>query len=300
MWCIPELNDEFIERMMDILEIYERDYNVREPVICFDEKNKQLTAHTREPLPASPGSPERYDYEISSQIDMIKKNLQELAKIAKSISVEEDSSKVQNLKEEERRKIDDTISKISSLKEHTIVKEAEIDEYQRHFSNVKIREGQIVEIGMIELKAFRNVESMIIEIQPEYKKSFFEFWKSNPDYSSVISISGDQINEYEDVVQNDGKIQAYFFKTRKGVPVGHHGIWQVNHSSASSILLKIECKDVGGDSFLGNGPTETILLSIKVTIVEKNEESLKKGKELLNDILDIIERQLRRLRSFQS
>lgn len=63
MWCIPELNDEFIERMMDILEIYERPYNVQEPVICFDEKNKQLTAHTREPLPVKPGSPERYDSE---------------------------------------------------------------------------------------------------------------------------------------------------------------------------------------------------------------------------------------------
>jgi hypothetical protein len=63
MWCIPELTDEFIERMMDILEIYERPYNVREPVICFDEKNKQLTAHTREPIPATPGSEERYDSE---------------------------------------------------------------------------------------------------------------------------------------------------------------------------------------------------------------------------------------------
>jgi hypothetical protein len=63
MWCIPELNDEFIERMMDILEVYERPLNVREPVICFDEKNKQLTSHTREPIPAAPDSPERYDSE---------------------------------------------------------------------------------------------------------------------------------------------------------------------------------------------------------------------------------------------
>jgi hypothetical protein len=140
----------------------------------------------------------------------------------------------------------------------------------------------------------------IIKIQPEYKKSFLEFWKSNPDYSFAISVSGDQINEYEDVVQNDGKILAYFFKTRKGVPVGNHGIWQVGHSSASSVLLKIECKDIGGDYFLGNGPTETTLLSIKVTVVEKEKVSLEKGTELLRDILDIIERQLRRLRSLKS
>lgn len=63
MWCIPELTDEFIERMMDILEIYERPYNPKIPVICFDEKSKQLIAHTREPVPAKPGAPERYDSE---------------------------------------------------------------------------------------------------------------------------------------------------------------------------------------------------------------------------------------------
>jgi hypothetical protein len=42
------------------------------------------------------------------------------------------------------------------------------------------------------------------------------------------------------------------------------------------------------------------LLSIKVTVVEKEKVSLEKGKELLRDILDIIERQLRRLRSLKS
>jgi transposase len=63
MWCIPELTDTFIERMMDILEVYERPYNPQEPVICFDEKSMQLLAHVREPIPAGPGTPERYDSE---------------------------------------------------------------------------------------------------------------------------------------------------------------------------------------------------------------------------------------------
>ena len=63
MWCIPELTDKFIERMLDILEIYEKPYNQREPVICFDEKSKQLLAHKRNPLPAKPGIPQRYDSE---------------------------------------------------------------------------------------------------------------------------------------------------------------------------------------------------------------------------------------------
>lgn len=63
MWCIPELTEVYIERMMDILELYERPYNPKVVIICFDEKSKQLLAHTRNPLPAKPGMPERYDSE---------------------------------------------------------------------------------------------------------------------------------------------------------------------------------------------------------------------------------------------
>ncbi|MBU7028586.1 MAG: hypothetical protein HXS48_16750 [Theionarchaea archaeon] len=63
MWCIPKLTDKFIERMIDILEIYERPYNPKIPVICFDEKSTQLLAHKRDPLPLKPGMPERYDSE---------------------------------------------------------------------------------------------------------------------------------------------------------------------------------------------------------------------------------------------
>lgn len=63
MWCIPKLTHEFIKKMMDILELYERDYNPEIPVICFDEKSVQLLAHIRTPLPMKPGMPQRYDSE---------------------------------------------------------------------------------------------------------------------------------------------------------------------------------------------------------------------------------------------
>ena len=63
MWCIPELTEVYIERMLDILELYERPYNPKKVIICFDEKSKQLLAHKRNPLPAKPGMPERYDSE---------------------------------------------------------------------------------------------------------------------------------------------------------------------------------------------------------------------------------------------
>ena len=49
--------------MEDILSVYKREFNPDEPLICMDEKSKQLTAETRRPIPAAPGRPARYDYE---------------------------------------------------------------------------------------------------------------------------------------------------------------------------------------------------------------------------------------------
>ncbi len=49
--------------MEDVLDVYTRRIDPRHPFVCFDESNKQLVAETREPLPAEPGKPERYDYQ---------------------------------------------------------------------------------------------------------------------------------------------------------------------------------------------------------------------------------------------
>lgn len=38
MWCIPNVTPEFIEKMEDVLEIYEKPYDPFEPVVCLDEK----------------------------------------------------------------------------------------------------------------------------------------------------------------------------------------------------------------------------------------------------------------------
>lgn len=48
MWCVAALDDEYIERMEEILSLYEKDYNEREPVVCFDEKPVQLLEDIRE------------------------------------------------------------------------------------------------------------------------------------------------------------------------------------------------------------------------------------------------------------
>jgi len=48
MWCIAELNDEYIEAMEDVLEVYERPLSAEEPVVCVDEKPVTLHQDVRE------------------------------------------------------------------------------------------------------------------------------------------------------------------------------------------------------------------------------------------------------------
>jgi len=63
MWCISEINQEFRERMYDILDLYEESYDPRYPVIGIDEKPKQLLEDKRQPLSMKLGHREKCDYE---------------------------------------------------------------------------------------------------------------------------------------------------------------------------------------------------------------------------------------------
>ena len=63
MWCIGKLTGEYRQRMYDLLDLYARPFRLREPVICLDEKSKQLLKDSRLPLPIRPGMPVRQDYE---------------------------------------------------------------------------------------------------------------------------------------------------------------------------------------------------------------------------------------------
>jgi len=51
MWCIAEITPEYRERMYRLLDLYEEEYNPEYPVICIDEKSKQLIEETRRPIP---------------------------------------------------------------------------------------------------------------------------------------------------------------------------------------------------------------------------------------------------------
>jgi len=63
MWCVGELDDEYIFKMEDVLKIYERPLSEREPVVCVDEKPVVLHKDTRPSVPMQPGQVARRDYE---------------------------------------------------------------------------------------------------------------------------------------------------------------------------------------------------------------------------------------------
>ena len=49
--------------MYDVLDLYQLPYNPTEPVVCVDEKSKQLLVHTRLPIAHKPGASGKEDYE---------------------------------------------------------------------------------------------------------------------------------------------------------------------------------------------------------------------------------------------
>jgi hypothetical protein len=49
--------------MYSLLDLYAQPLNPEEPVVCLDEKSKQLLGNTRAPLPLKPGADAKEDYE---------------------------------------------------------------------------------------------------------------------------------------------------------------------------------------------------------------------------------------------
>ena len=63
MWCVADLDADYITKMEDVLALYERPYSVHEPVVCLDEKPVSLHAEVRPPRPARPGHLAKRDSE---------------------------------------------------------------------------------------------------------------------------------------------------------------------------------------------------------------------------------------------
>ncbi len=63
MWCIPQVDADYVARMEDVLDLYAEASDPQRPVVCFDESPIQLIGEVRRPIPAKPGQIERYDCE---------------------------------------------------------------------------------------------------------------------------------------------------------------------------------------------------------------------------------------------
>jgi hypothetical protein len=63
-WCIPpKANGAFVAQMEEVLDLYEKPYDSRYPLVCMDETSKQLVSDVQSPLPPQPGQSARQDYE---------------------------------------------------------------------------------------------------------------------------------------------------------------------------------------------------------------------------------------------
>jgi len=63
MWCVADLDEDYVSKMEDVLEVYERPYDPDQPVVCVDEKPITLHADVRPASPAAPGREARRDNE---------------------------------------------------------------------------------------------------------------------------------------------------------------------------------------------------------------------------------------------
>ena len=54
MWCLPgKPSAEFVCAMEDVLDVYQRPYDPKHPLVCLDETCKQLIGETQRPLPVA-------------------------------------------------------------------------------------------------------------------------------------------------------------------------------------------------------------------------------------------------------
>ena len=63
MWCVPKVDEEYVTRMEDVLDILEKPLNERQPVVALDERPVQLLDSARPGTPMAPGRVARSDYE---------------------------------------------------------------------------------------------------------------------------------------------------------------------------------------------------------------------------------------------
>jgi hypothetical protein len=63
MWCVAELDEEYVARREDVLAVYKKPLSAREPVVCIDEKPVLRHQEVRPPVALQPGRVARRDAE---------------------------------------------------------------------------------------------------------------------------------------------------------------------------------------------------------------------------------------------
>jgi len=51
---MADMDEEYVERMDDVLDLYVQESNPEEPIVCMDEKSKQIINHAKEPIAMKP------------------------------------------------------------------------------------------------------------------------------------------------------------------------------------------------------------------------------------------------------
>ena len=65
MWCVPQLDQEYLQRMEAVLEVLNRPLDKHAPVVALDERPVQLVDSLRPATAMAPGRPARRDYEYA-------------------------------------------------------------------------------------------------------------------------------------------------------------------------------------------------------------------------------------------
>ena len=67
MWCIPQVDGEYVARMEDVLDLYAEAPDPKRPVVCFDESPVQLIGEVASAHPGRAGPARTLRLRVSSQ-----------------------------------------------------------------------------------------------------------------------------------------------------------------------------------------------------------------------------------------
>jgi transposase len=65
MWCVPQLDQDYLQRMEEVLDVLSQPPDERAPVVALDERPVQLLDSVRPATSMAPGRPARHDYEYA-------------------------------------------------------------------------------------------------------------------------------------------------------------------------------------------------------------------------------------------